>query len=89
MTTLVTGSGFIGSHIVKTLVEEGETPILYSRSPKIEYISDIVDIKKLKLIKGDILDFNQLQEIVKKEEVDNTLLSAVIQKNKLIRINIE
>ena len=58
---LVTGgAGFIGSHIVDDLVNQGANVTIYDNfsSGSIENINHLSD--KIKIIKGDILDYNKL-----------------------------
>ena len=55
MTTLVIGSGLIGSQVARILVERGETPVLMDVSAQREAIGQIVDLSKVTLIQGDVL----------------------------------
>lgn len=55
MTTLVIGSGLIGSQVARILVERGEKPVLMDYAAQPEAISQIVDPGKVTLIAGDIL----------------------------------
>ena len=55
MTTLVIGAGLIGSQVARILVERGETPVLMDVAAQREAISQIVDLKKVTLISGDVL----------------------------------
>ena len=55
MTTLVIGSGLIGSQVARLLVERGETPVLMDVAAQKEAIGQIVDLAKVTLIPGDVL----------------------------------
>ena len=55
MTTLVIGSGLIGSQIARILVERGEKPVLMDVAAQREAIGQIVDLDKVTLIAGDVL----------------------------------
>ena len=55
MTTLVIGSGLIGSQVARILVERGEKPILMDYAAQPQAISQIVDPTAVILIAGDVL----------------------------------
>jgi len=59
---LVTGgAGFIGSHIVESLVHQGSEVIVYDNlsSGRLENLSTVAD--DICFIKGDILDYERLK----------------------------
>lgn len=63
---LVTGgAGFIGSHIVESLVKEGAKVTVYDNfsTGKLEYLEEVR--RKINIIKGDILDRNALKKACK------------------------
>ena len=55
MTTLVIGSGLIGSQVARILVERGEKPVLMDHAAQPQAIGQIVDLAKVTLIAGDVL----------------------------------
>ena len=55
MTTLVIGSGLIGSQIARILVERGEKPVLMDSAAQPQAIGEIVGLDKVTLIAGDVL----------------------------------
>ena len=55
MTTLVIGSGLIGSQVARILVERGERPVLLDYAAQPQAIGQIVDPAKVTLIAGDVL----------------------------------
>lgn len=55
MTTLVIGSGLIGSQVARILAERGETPVLMDVAAQREAIGQIVPLDKVTLIQGDVL----------------------------------
>ncbi len=81
---LVTGGvGFIGSHICRYLLEEGERVIIFDNFSQggLELLQKIrmPDIKnKLKFINSDITDFAGLFEILKKHEIRKIIHTAAI-----------
>ena len=63
---LVTGgAGFIGSHVVCSLVEQGAEVIVYDNlsSGLMENLESVMD--KIKFIGGDILDYQKLEECMR------------------------
>ncbi|MCS7228386.1 MAG: SDR family NAD(P)-dependent oxidoreductase, partial [Endomicrobia bacterium] len=67
MKILVTGgAGFIGSHIVESLIEKGWEVVVYDNlsSGSLENLSHISS-HKLTFIRGDILDYNTLEQAMR------------------------
>jgi len=64
------GAGFIGSHIVDRLMERGDEVIVYDNmSTGLEdFIKDHLENRKLKFVKGDILDLDKLKQEMKGAE---------------------
>lgn len=65
-TVLVTGgAGFVGSHIVDRLLEEGSKVIVYDNlsTGSKKFLSDVMD--KIMFIEGDLLDRNTLNKSLK------------------------
>ncbi len=59
------GSGFIGSHLTRRLIEEGARPVLVVRpESNLWQIKDIVS--RVKLVKADITDYDNLCKAIKK-----------------------
>jgi nucleoside-diphosphate-sugar epimerase len=55
LTTLVIGSGLIGSQVARILAERGEKPVLMDHAAQPHAIGQIVDLGKVTLIVGDVL----------------------------------
>jgi hypothetical protein len=55
LTTLVIGSGLIGSQVARILVERGEKPVLMDHAAQPHAIGQIVDPAKVIVIAGDVL----------------------------------
>jgi len=89
MTTLVTGgSGFIGSYVLRRLVEKGEDAISYSRSPPPE---DVVD--KVTVETGDVRYLKRIIDVIKRHDVEQivhtvSLLTVASQTNPVLAFNI-
>ena len=60
MSTFITGAtGFIGSHVLARLIEDGETVHVLSRHVPIDPdhpIGPLVDSRSMKIFQGDVLD---------------------------------
>jgi len=69
MSILITGgTGFLGRHLARHLVERGEGPIvLFSRSPKRQAVADIAD--KVEVVSGDCAEYTELLRVVKAHSV--------------------
>jgi len=55
MTTLVIGSGLVGSQVARILVERGEKPVLMDSAAQTKAMEQIVELAKVALIPGDVL----------------------------------
>ena len=72
MTILVTGgTGFIGSSILRALVNKNEKSIANDLMPDLSLIGDISD--KIEIVRGDVLDLPNLLRIIKNHEVDKVI----------------
>lgn len=97
MTTLVTGAGLIGSQIARILVEEGERPVLFDLAPQPDALAGIVEVRRLTVVQGDILNPLDLARAVREHGITrilhtaaNLLLTVGAQQNPYaaIRVNI-
>ncbi len=66
------GAGFIGSNMVRTLLERGANVIVYDNLSmgKIEFIKQFENTQKFEFIKADLLDTNSLSEAVRGKSID-------------------
>ena len=67
MKVLVTGTGGMGAHISKVLVNKNISCSLYGTCRQIDAISKIVDLNKIKMHKGNILDHTRLETVIKEK----------------------
>ena len=101
MTYLVTGgTGFIGSRVVRDLVREGQSVVVYDWAPERIMLErllsrDEID-KKVKIVRGDVTDFAHLSGTIKQHGVEKivhlaALLLHDVNANPLlaVRINCE
>lgn len=87
----------MGSQIAALAVEEGERPLISDINPQKEAIGKIVDLNKVDIIQGDVLDFAKFEDSISRTNVDrivhtaaNPLLTIGAQANPYdaIRLNI-
>lgn len=95
MTTLVIGSGLIGSQVARILTERGETPVLMDVAPQRDAIGEIVDLAKVTLIQGDVLRPLSIVDAVKAHSITriahtaaNPLLTLGAQREPYAAINL-
>lgn len=77
MNVLITGgTGVNGSWVVRELVSEGINPVIYDYAIDTAMIKDIVD--KVKLIRGDILDFATFLRTIKENKITHIIHLAAL-----------
>jgi nucleoside-diphosphate-sugar epimerase len=95
MTTLVIGSGLIGSQVARILVERGEKPVLMDYAAQPQAIGQIVDPAKVTLVPGDVLRPLSIVDALRTHGVTkivhtaaNPLLTLGAQKEPYAAINL-
>jgi nucleoside-diphosphate-sugar epimerase len=95
MATLITGAGVIGCHTARLLAERGEQVLLLDLQPAKEAVATIVDSPRVRLVQGDVSDFEGLSQQVRREGVRRivhtaAMLSTAIRANPLrgIAVNV-
>lgn len=95
MTVLIIGAGLVGSQIARILVERGEQPVLMDRAPQPKALGRIVDLKKVTLVEGDVLQPLSLAGILREHGVTevvhmaaNPMLTIGAQKDPLASIEL-
>ena len=95
MTTLVIGSGLIGSQVARILVERGETPVLMDVAAQAKSIGQIVDLAKVTLVQGDVLRPLSIIDVLRTHGITrivhtaaNPLLTLGAQKEPYAAINL-
>lgn len=88
MAILLIGSGLVGSQIARILVEEGEHPVILELAPQPDAVADIVDLKQIEIVQGDILNPLDLVRVIREGKITriihtaaNPLLTLGAQKN--------
>lgn len=95
MTTLITGAGIIGCHTARLLVERGEPVLLMDLRPAHDAIRSIVHDPLVRVVAGDVTDFETLAQLARDNGVRRivhtaALLSTAIRQDPLagIRVNV-
>ena len=95
MTTLVIGSGLVGSQVARILVEDGHTPVLMDYAAQPKAVAQIVDPKRVVQIEGDVLRPLSIIKAVNDHKITaivhtaaNPLLTLGAQKDPYSAINL-
>jgi nucleoside-diphosphate-sugar epimerase len=95
MTTLVIGSGLVGSQVARILVERGEKPVLMDHAAQNRAINEIVDLARVTLIVGDVLRPLSIVDALRSHQITkvvhtaaNPLLTVGAQKEPYSAINL-
>jgi len=76
MGALVTGTGGLASYIARHFVSQDVPCSLYGTARQIDAVRQIVDISKVKIFKGDILDADSLDSAVRESGADRVIHTA-------------
>lgn len=76
MTTLVAGTGLVGSHIVRALLERGESPIGLDRAPSDDNLRDLRG--RFRLIEGDVLNLALLVDLIRTHRIERIVNTVAL-----------
>ncbi len=76
MAVLIVGSGLVGSQIARLLVDEGERPVILDLAPQREALADIVDLSRITLTQGDILNPLDLIRVIREAGIRRIIHTA-------------
>ena len=76
MSVLLIGGGLVGSQVANILVGEGEDLTILDYSPQPESLADNVDVDKLRVIQGDILNPLDITRALKESGADRIVHTA-------------
>jgi nucleoside-diphosphate-sugar epimerase len=71
-TMVIGGNGYVGSHVLRQLVDKGETPICYDIAPPSPLWADMAD--KIQMVHADVLNATDLIRTIKELDVDRIVL---------------
>ena len=77
MRVLIIGGGLIGSQIARILVEAGERPVVMDATPQREALAEIVDLERVMLVQGDVLNPLDLVRIMRANGVSRVIHTAI------------
>lgn len=77
-TTLITGAGVIGCHTARLLAQRGEDVLLLDLQPATAAIASIVDSPRVRLVQGDVSDFEGLSQLIRREGVRRIVHTAAM-----------
>lgn len=75
---LIGGSGFIGSHLAKRLVKLNSDITIFCRN--FDKIKKLMFAKKIKFVKGDVANYDDIKENIKNKNIIINL-AAIVQDN--------
>jgi nucleoside-diphosphate-sugar epimerase len=76
MAILVTGGGMVGSQIAAQLLERGEKFVIFDAAPPLHHLSTVVDLKRVKIVRGDLLSTPDLVHTIRNEGIDRIIHTA-------------
>ncbi len=76
MTTMITGAGLVGSQIARILVQQGERPVLFDIAPNLTALADVVEVGKVDLFRGDLLNPFDLGRVIQEHGVTRIVHTA-------------
>lgn len=76
MAVLIIGAGLVGSQIARILIERGERPVLMDRAPQPRALGQILDLSKVILAEGDVLQPLALAGILRRHGVADVVHTA-------------
>ena len=76
MATLVTGGGMVGSQIAAQLLERGEKFVIFDAAPPLHHLSTVVDLSKVKIVRGDLLSTPDIVLTIRMEGFDRIIHTA-------------
>ena len=68
---VIGGNGFVGSHVIRELINHGQRPVCYDLSPASPILEDMKG--RYDFVQGDVLDMGQLIREMQERQVDRVV----------------
>jgi nucleoside-diphosphate-sugar epimerase len=78
MGILITGAGMVGSHLAQLLSEENDGVTLFELAPVLSYVGKLVNLDKVKLIRGDVTNLPDLIGAIQQSRVKCIVHTAAL-----------
>ncbi len=78
MSVLITGAGMVGTHLAQLLSQQGESVTLLDLAPVVPYISKLVDLDKVRLIRGDVTNVPDLIDAIQQSKATSIVHTAAL-----------
>ena len=76
MPVLLIGGGLVGSQIANILVNDGEDVTVFDYAPQPECLAENVDISRLRVVQGDILNPLSIVNAIRDSKADRVVHTA-------------
>lgn len=78
LAVLIIGGGLVGSQIAKLELERGtdEQVVIFDIAPRPEALADILNLEKVKIIQGDMLNLHDLYRTIKSNKINRIIHTA-------------
>ena len=70
------GTGFIGSHLARKLVREGQEVVLFDLYPNPHGIADIKD--QVRVVEGDVADYSEVADMIDQYKIGSVIHTAAM-----------
>ena len=68
------GTGFIGGHVIRGLVNRGSEAVAFDSAPDTEWTRDLAD--RIRIIKGEVQDLSIIIDTIRKFEITHIIHTA-------------
>lgn len=78
MHVLITGAGMVGAHLAQLLHSQGDRVTLFELSPVLSYLTRMVDLEQVKLIRGDVTNVPDLVDAIQQSGAEGVVHTAAL-----------
>ena len=69
MAILITGgTGFLGRHLTRHLVQSGESVVILDTVPNRQVVADVAD--QVKVLQGDVMEVTALMDVIQRNKIE-------------------